>query len=374
SLKSWMQTLHRILLGCCFKVHQSSQTASNLKEMNQTELVEFLLLGFQELQMFKAVVIVIFLLVYIFTLVVNILIIILVTTVESLQSPMYLFLSQVSLSDILMTTIITPNMIHVIIIGGSKISIGGCITQFYFYGASTGTELLLFMVMSYDRYLAICNPLHYSSIMNYRLSFHLVLWSWIFSSTIMFILVFLIANLQFCGSDNIDHYFCDLAPLLEMSCSDNTFIELLDMLLTIIFGIIPFVFILFTYICISITIAGIPSTSGKQKAFSTCSSHLTVVCMYYGTIILVYTIPSKGRLFNIKKMLSTLYTIGTPFFNPIIYSFRNQEIKIALIKHVTNWGDCLGGQGYTRSQIIIKGFCFVTSEMRDDPAVRRLLT
>ncbi|KAM8972628.1 olfactory receptor 226-like [Pelodytes ibericus] len=184
--------------------------------------------------------------------------------------------------------------------------------------------------MSYDRYLAICNPLHYASIMDQRLCLLLVACVWFSSFLVTLFLVYLVCHLEFCGPHTIDHYFCDLAPILELSCSDPTVVELADFILAIPFALVPFFFILFTYVSISITIFGISSAIGKAKSFSTCSSHLIVVITYYGTLISVYMAPSKGKSFNINKVLSLLYTAGTPFFNPIIYSLRNQEIRKAL--------------------------------------------
>ncbi|KAM8972637.1 olfactory receptor 6B1-like [Pelodytes ibericus] len=190
--------------------------------------------------------------------------------------------------------------------------------------------------MSYDRYLAICDPLHYTSIMDFRLRSQLVLCSWLLGLLTISVIIFLVCSLQFCGPHIIDHYFCDFAPLLELSCSDYSTVKLVDVVLGIPFALVPFFFILFTYISIFITILGISSTVRKQKSFSNCSSHLIVVSAYYGTIVTVYMAPSKGQLFNINKVLSLLYTMGTPFFNPIIYSLRNQDIKIALSTEVSS--------------------------------------
>ncbi|KAM8972582.1 olfactory receptor 6B1-like [Pelodytes ibericus] len=188
--------------------------------------------------------------------------------------------------------------------------------------------------MSYDRYLAICNPLHYIAIMDIRLCLQLVIWSWLTSLMVMLVIVFLLFNLEFCGPHIIDHYFCDLAPILKLSCTDPTFVELADIILAIPFVVVPFFFILATYILIFITIFRISSTIAKQKAFSTCSSHLNVVSTYYGTIIIIYLMPSQSHSFNVNKVLSLLYTTGTPFLNPIIYSFRNLEIRKALMKYI----------------------------------------
>ncbi|KAM4749332.1 olfactory receptor 6B1-like [Rhinophrynus dorsalis] len=186
--------------------------------------------------------------------------------------------------------------------------------------------------MSYDRYLAICNPLYYSSIMDFGLFLSLVVGSWVVSFMVAFLIVLLVCNLQFCGPFTMDHYFCDLSPLLELSCSDHSIVLLVDVILSIPFTIFPFLFIMFTYISIFITILGISSDIGRRKAFSTCSSHLIVVSIFYGTLTTIYMVPSKGHPYNFNKLISLLYTTGTPFFNPIIYSLRNQEIKIALTK------------------------------------------
>ncbi|XP_075434055.1 olfactory receptor 11A1-like [Ascaphus truei] len=299
---------------------------------NQTKVTEFLLLGFQSLQPFNVALFILFLMIYIITLAANLLIIILVSNSQSLKSPMYFFLCHLSLSDMLLTTNISPNMLHVVLNGGGIIYVTGCITQFYFHGISTSAETFLLTVMSLDRYLAICNPLRYTSIMDIRLCLHLVTWIWLIAFLLMICLVFPICQLQFCGPHIIDHYFCDFDPLLELSCSDTSIVKLGDFVLAIPTILFPFVFITSTYVSISLTILRIPSTTGRQKAFSTCSSHLAVVGTFYGTIIAIYMAPSGGQSFNVNKVLSLLYTVGTPLFNPIIYSLRNQEIKLALNK------------------------------------------
>ncbi|XP_053575523.1 olfactory receptor 6B1-like [Bombina bombina] len=304
--------------------------------MNHTTFAKFILLGFPNFQVYNPLLFVIFLFIYILTLAGNLLIIILVCKSQSLRTPMYFFLTQLSMSDILITTNISPNMLRLVLNGGGIMHVSVCITQFYVYGSSATVACLFLTVMSYDRYLAICKPLHYSSIMDTRLRYNLVFWSWALAFMVTFFIVLLICNLKFCGSRVIDHYFCDLTPLLELSCSDHSIVEIVDFILAIPFTLFPFVFIIYTYVCIFLTILGITSTIGRQKAFSTCSSHLIVVSMYYGTLIIVYMIPSKGYTFNLNKIISLLYTMGTPFFNPIIYSLRNKDIKMALMK-CTSW-------------------------------------
>ncbi|XP_031754233.1 olfactory receptor 6P1-like [Xenopus tropicalis] len=243
---------------------------------------------------------------------------------------------KLSLADVLLSTSITPNFLWLLLNGGGTISATGCITQFYFYGVAGSTEVYLLTAMAYDRYLAICSPLHYASIMGFRLCLYMSLCSWGLGFILSLFISLLTSNLQFCGPFVIDHYFCDLTPIIELSCTDYKAVKLTHIILVIPFMLLPFCFIIFTYVSISLAILRISSTEGRHKAFSTCSSHLIVVCMYYGTLFTVYMVPSKQRNFNINKILSLLYTVGTPCFNPIVYSLRNNEIKVALRKYMSN--------------------------------------
>ncbi|XP_075434340.1 olfactory receptor 6B1-like [Ascaphus truei] len=297
---------------------------------NQTIVTEFLLLGFQNLHNFKILLFTVFLVTYILTIICNLMIIALVLTSHQLHSPMYFFLAHLSFSDILLTTVIVPNVLRLIWGDGGTISVAGCIAQLNFFASSVATESLLLTAMSYDRYLAICHPLRYTTIMNFNLCLQLVIWSWLLGFMIVLLFILPISQLQFCGPNVIDHIFCDFAPLLKHSCSDTSFIVIEDFVLSFPVALFPFVFIIVTYICIFLTILRIPSTTGKQKAFSTCSSHLIVVCTYYGTLIIIYVVPSREHSFAINKVLSLLYTVVTPFFNPLIYSLRNKEIGAAL--------------------------------------------
>ncbi|XP_075434288.1 olfactory receptor 11A1-like [Ascaphus truei] len=302
---------------------------------NQTRATEFLLLGFKDLQSLRIPVFFLFLGICMMTLTGNLLIIVLVSTSHKLHSPMYFFLSNLSVTDILITTTIVPSMLHGILKEGATISFNGCITQFDIFGVSVATESFLLTVMSYDRYLAICHPLHYTSIMDFRLQYHLVFWSWFLGFTIFLILTTQIGMLQFCGPNVIDHVFCDLAPLLELSCMDTSFLKLEQVVLSVPITFFSFIFIIVTYVRIFLTIRKIPSTCGRKKAFSTCSSHLSVVSLFYGTLITIYQIPSRGQSVNLNKVLSLLYIVVTPLFNPIIYSLRSQEIREALRKLVS---------------------------------------
>uniref|UniRef100_A0A6I8PMB9 Olfactory receptor n=1 Tax=Xenopus tropicalis TaxID=8364 RepID=A0A6I8PMB9_XENTR len=298
---------------------------------NQSSVISFLLLGFQNIHVINVLLFDLFLWIYILTLVGNFLIIILVITVSALRSPMYALLSQLSLADVLLSTSITPNFLRLLLNGGGTISATGCITQFYFYSVAGSSEFYLLTAMAYDRYLAICSPLHYASIMGFRLCLYMSLCSWGLALIMSLVMTLLTFSLQFC-----DDYFCDFSPLLELSCTDyKVVVKLTQMILTMPFVLLPFCFIIYTYVSIGLAILRISSTEGRHKAFSTCSSHLIVVCMYYGTILIVYMVPSKGHNFNIDKILSLLYTVGTPFFNPVVYSLRNKDIKVGNIMDKT---------------------------------------
>ncbi|XP_073480358.1 olfactory receptor 1468-like [Aquarana catesbeiana] len=243
---------------------------------------------------------------------------------------MYFFLSQLSISDIILSTDISPNMLNIVLHEGTSISLSGCMTQYFFFGFSEVSECFLLMVMSYDRYLAICSPLHYASIMSPTLCINLVLVSWLFSFSIALILTLSMCQLQFCGSNTINHFFCDFYPLVELSCSDVSIIQIESTVLSIPVLVVPFLVIVVSYTCIVLAILKISSLSRRVKTFSTCSSHLTVVTIFYGTLITMYMIPNEGQSQMITKILALLYTVFTPFLNPFIYSLRNKDIKEAL--------------------------------------------
>ncbi|XP_053328033.1 olfactory receptor 11A1-like [Spea bombifrons] len=301
-----------------------------LGSQNLTDLDEVFILGFGDIDNMRAVLFTVFLLVYILTLSGNLLIFLLVLSCKILHSPMYFFLGNLSLNEILFTTNIAPNMLHVLLNRGATMSILGCFMQFYMFGSLAVTESFLLTVMSYDRFLAICNPLHYTSIMD---SWHcqlLALMCWIGAFIIMSVTLGFLLRLHFCRRDVINHFFCDFAPILELSCSDTTTIKIVVSFLSSAATLFPFLFIIITYGCIIQCILRIPSARGKEKAFSTCSSHLGVVSTYYATMIMVYVVPASDHLLLVNKTLSLLYTVVTPTVNPIIYALRNQEIKTAL--------------------------------------------
>ncbi|KAM8972594.1 olfactory receptor 5P68-like [Pelodytes ibericus] len=301
-----------------------------MHQSNQTVVMEFFLLGFQNLHNLRIPFFVHVLLIYVMTIGGNLLIVFLVLSSRILHSPMYFFLCHLSLCDILFTTNIVPNMLDVILKDGSTISFFGCLTQLQIFGCCCTAQCYILTVMSYDRYLAICKPLHYCSVMTFKLCLHLITCSWLLGFIFAIINRILINGLLFCNRKVIDHFFCDFLPIVDLSCSD-TFVVELEAFIVIPFVILfPFVFVIVTYVYIVYTILRISSTTGRQKTFSTCSSHLAVVCLFYGTLISIYLTPNKGYGLNINKFISLFYIVLTPMFNPIIYSLRTNEIRKAI--------------------------------------------
>ncbi|XP_040274860.1 olfactory receptor 488-like [Bufo bufo] len=308
---------------------------------NSSTVTEILLLGFQNLQSLKICFFLLLLIIFCVTVCVNLLIILLVSSSRSLHSPMYFFLTQLSFTDILLTFTIVPSTLQTVLNEGRSLSLIGCVTQFYCYSASESFECLLLSVMSYDRYQAICNPLHYTSVMDLTFCIKVVLLCWVMVFAVILTVAITMSHLLFCGPNIIDHFFCDFDPIIELSCSDTFFMKLEDMLFAVPIVVFPFIVILVSYVYIIITILKIPSVTGRQKTFSTCSSHLAVVSLYYGSLIMIYLLPNKK---GVKKTLSLFYTVVTPLLNPIIYSLSNRDIKQAFKKLKTSISSALQGR------------------------------
>ncbi|XP_053902472.1 olfactory receptor 6N1-like [Malaclemys terrapin pileata] len=299
---------------------------------NQTSITEFILLGFGSLRELQNFLFLLFLIIYVVTMAGNILIIVLVVADQHLHTPMYFFLGNLSFLETCYTSTILPRLLASLLSGDRIISVSGCIMQFYWFGFLVTTECYLLAVMSYDRYLAICKPLHYAALMNGRFCIQVAAGSWISSFVASTTIVCLMSQLKFCGPKEIDHFFCDLIPVIKRSCDDTNLITLLSFILTSIDALSAFLLTVTSYVCIITTILRIPSTAGRQKAFSICSSHLIVVTIFYGTIIIVYMLPDADTLRDLNKVFSVFYTILTPLVNPLIYSLRNREVKEALRK------------------------------------------
>ncbi|XP_072006421.1 olfactory receptor 10C1-like [Engystomops pustulosus] len=295
-------------------------------------ITSIFLLGFPNLQNFTFLFFSLLVLIYCMTISGNLLIMVLYLVSKTLQSPMYFFITQLSLCDLVVTTDIVPVLLHTVLYGGSSITLSGCFVQYFFFAASESSECLLLSVMSYDRYLAICNPLRYHSIMSHKLCMILISIIWLLSFMVTLMDVISIYSLHFCGPHIIDHFYCDVEPVLQLSCSDTSRIQTQIVFLGFLYVIVPFIVIVMSYVYIVLTILKIPSTTGRHKAFSTCSSHLTVVSIYYGTIMIVYIFPTRGESQNLNKVLSLMYTVLTALLNPIIYTLRNRDFKEAFHK------------------------------------------
>ncbi|XP_069618788.1 olfactory receptor 1f45-like [Ranitomeya imitator] len=294
---------------------------------NKTGSVTVIFLsGFQEFHNLRIILFLIFLVIYCVTICGNLLITLVVSSSRSLHSPMYFFLTQLSFSDILLSTTIAPNTLHIVLYEGSSLSLIGCLTQFYFFSASGMLETFILTVMSYDRYQAICHPLHYTSVMDLTFCLRSVFLFWLLILVVILVLSVTMSYLQFCGPNIIDHFFCDRDPILELSCSDTSLVKAESMFFMIPLAICPFTVIIVSYIYIIFTIMKISSATGRQKTFSTCSSHLAVVSIFYGSTIIIYLFPNS---INASKIVSLVYTVVIPLLNPIIYSLTNRDITQA---------------------------------------------
>ncbi|XP_077774406.1 olfactory receptor 5B21-like [Podarcis muralis] len=299
----------------------------DMEMKNQTEVTDFILLGFGDLQDLQIPLFLFFLLIYIVTMAGNILIIVLVVADRRLHTPMYFFLGNLSCLEVCYSSTILPRMLASFLSGNKIIPFKGCITQYFFFGGLAGTECYLLSAMSYDRYLAICKPLQYAALMNSTVCRHLACGSWFNGFLASAIVTLFMSQLTFCGPNILNHFFCDSYTILKLSCSNAQLIFTLIFLLCSAFTLPPFLLTLTSYICIISKIVRISSVAGRQKTFSTCSSHLTVVTIFYGTLIIVYMLPETNGLVDLNKVFSMGYTILTPLVNPLIYSLRNREVK-----------------------------------------------
>ncbi|KAM7150850.1 LOW QUALITY PROTEIN: olfactory receptor 5AR1-like [Macrochelys suwanniensis] len=265
----------------------------------------------------------------------SILIIVLVVADQHLHTPMYFFLGNLSCLETCYTSTILPRMLASLQTGDRTISINSCFVQYYFFGGLLAAECYLLAAMSYDRYLAIYKPLHYGTLMNGRFCLQLAVGSWMSSFVIVGMFTYLISQLTFCGHNEVDHFFCEFTALLKLSCSDTYLVELMAFIVTSIDTFPPFLLTLASYVFIVATILRIPTTTGKQKAFSICSSHLIVVTSFYGSLMNVYVLPKTWSALN--KVFSLFYTVLNPLVNPLIYSLRNKEVKETLRKNLNKF-------------------------------------
>uniref|UniRef100_A0A8D0E5M9 Olfactory receptor n=1 Tax=Salvator merianae TaxID=96440 RepID=A0A8D0E5M9_SALMN len=306
--------------------------------VNETILTELILQGIRDFQDLQILFFLLLLVIYILTMTGNILIVGLVVSYGKLHTPMYFFLANLSCVETFYTSTILPKILISLLTGDLSISVCGCIAQFYFFSSLVVAECGLLAMMSYDRYIAICKPLHYANLMNDRLCFLMAAGSWINGFLAMSVMIYLMTRLTFCGPNEIEHFFCDFTPMARISCSESEKFELMGFIFSTIFILFPFLLTLTSYTLIIIAILRIQSTTGRQKAFSTCSSHLAVVTIYfafYGTLIIVYLTPRTKTMRDLNKVFSLLYTVLPPLINPIVYSLRNKVVKDALMKVIS---------------------------------------
>nr|XP_023408238.1 olfactory receptor 7G3-like isoform X1 [Loxodonta africana] len=305
-----------------------------MKSANRTAVSGFLLLGLSEDPEVQPLLFGLFLSMYLVTVLGNLLIILAVISDSHLHTPMYFFLSNLSFVDISFTSTTVPKMLVNIQTENKAISYTGCLTQVYFSTVFICMDNLLLIVMAYDRFVAICHPLYYTVIMSPRLCGLLILLSFFISIMNALLQSLMVLHLSFCTDLEIPHFFCELAQILKLPCSDTLINNILLCLATSLLGVVPLSGIIFSYIQIVSSILRIPSTGGKYKAFSTCGSHLSVVSLFYGTSVGVYlssaaTLPPRRR-----AVASVMYTVITPIMNPFIYSLRNRDMKGALIRNL----------------------------------------
>ncbi|XP_037360102.1 olfactory receptor 18-like [Talpa occidentalis] len=302
---------------------------------NQTYFSELFLLGLSEDLELQPLIFGLFLFMYLVTVCGNLLIILAVVTDPHLHTPMYFFLSHLSLADIGFSTTTVPKMLANIQTNSKSISYVGCLTQVSFFFLFGCLDSLLLAVMAYDRLVAICHPLHYRVIMNPRLCGLLVLVSFLISLLDSQIHCWMVSQLNFCTNVEIPHFFCDVPQLFNLACSDTSTNNIVIFLVGTISGFIPIAGIIFSYSKIVSSILRVSSSGGKYKAFSTCGSHLSVVCLFYGTGLGVYLSSAVSSSPRKDAVVSVMYTVVTPMLNPFIYSLRNKDIKSALGKVVS---------------------------------------
>lgn len=298
---------------------------------NQTKSVsEFILLGFSGTKNFEPLLFTSFFITYTVALVGNFLIITVVWYENSLHSPMYMFIANLSLLEALLTTTVIPKMLANLFHERKSISFNCCISQAYLYFSAGSSEFFLLGVMSFDRYVAICSPLRYAAIMTPHFCKYLIVVSWMSGFLAVMPPAILILQLPFCGPNIINHFFCDVGPLLKLSCFDTMTIELINFANAAFFLLGSLLVTGLSYIFIIVTVVKIPSAKGRQKAFSTCASHLIVVTLFYGSSIFIYVQPQENHSLDLNKVASVLNTVVTPLLNPFIYSLRNKKVKEAL--------------------------------------------
>ncbi|XP_047616682.1 olfactory receptor 13A1-like [Phacochoerus africanus] len=299
---------------------------------NGTAVEEFVLQSFSEEPGPRILFLAVFLLLYLGALAGNALIVTAISLHPGLHTPMYFFLTNLAILDIVCTSTVVPKLLENLALKGGTITYQGCMTQLFFLTWTLGAELLLLTVMAYDRYVAICRPLHYSRLMGRRVCALLAGSVWAITVANTSVHTGLLTRLTFCGRNQIQHFLCEIPTLLLLSCSPTTLNNVMMVLADMYFGVVNFLLTLASYAYIIASIVRMRSATGRQRAFSTCSSHLLVVTLYYSTVIYTYILPGSGSSLENGKVVAVLYTAVSPTLNPLIYSLRNKDVKVALGK------------------------------------------
>ncbi|XP_004448015.1 olfactory receptor 13A1-like [Dasypus novemcinctus] len=305
---------------------------------NHTALEEFVLQGFTENPWLQGPFSALFLLLYLTALAGNSLILMAICMNPALHTPMYFFLTNLAILDIVCTSTVLPKLLENLMGKGSTISYRGCMTQLFFLTWFLGAELLLLTIMAYDRYVAICKPLHYGTMMSRPLCALLAGSMWAVSVVDSSVHTGLMARLTFCGPNQIPHFLCEVSVLLLLACGSKYVNNVMVVMTNIFFGVANFLLTMMSYAFIISSILRIHSAEGKHRAFSTCSSHLLVVCMYYSTLIYTYLLPGSGSSMENVKVVTVLYTAVSPSLNPLIYTLRNRDVKVALRRMFSTFG------------------------------------
>ncbi|CAH6788393.1 putative olfactory receptor 2B8 [Phodopus roborovskii] len=298
-------------------------------------VTEFVFLGLSSDPKIQLVLFFVFLFFYIFSVVGNIIIITIIQIEPRLQTPMYFFLTNLSFLDICYTSTNVPQMLSNMMGSKKTIPFASCATQMYFSLSFGMIECVLLGVMAYDRYVAICHPLHYTIIMDQNTCVQLAAISWSSSFLSSMVINVLTLSLPYCGPNVLNHFFCEVPSVLRLACTDTSLTELVVFVFSIIIVFIPFLLIIVSYARILLSVLRMRSASGRHKALSTCASHLTVVTLFYGTAIFMYMRPQSKSSRAGGKVIAVFYTVVTPMLNPLIYSLRNQDVKGSLRRAIT---------------------------------------
>ncbi|XP_045748566.1 olfactory receptor 10AG1-like [Mirounga angustirostris] len=299
-------------------------------EDNASTIIQFVLLGFSDRPNLQGLLFGMFSIIYVVILIGNSLIIIITRSDAALQTPMYFFPENFSSLEICYVSVTLPRILVNLSTQDRNISWLGCASQMGFFLMLRATECFLLVVMAYDRYVAICNPLHYPLVMNRKMCIQLAVGSWLGGIPVQIGQTCQIFSLHFCNSNQINHFFCDIPPILKLACADTFVHEIAVYIVAMLFVAVPFMSILTSYSKIISTILRLPTARGRAKAFSTCSSILLVVLLFFGSATITYLRPKFSHTAGIDKLLSLFYTIVTPMFNPMIYSLRNKDVIAAL--------------------------------------------